>query len=297
MKTSTQLKALIRNLAKKKNIEAQVILRNYMLERLLERISVSKYKENFILKGGMLIAAMVGLDTRSTMDMDTTLKGQTLSEESVRAIFTEILQTPVNDDVVMSLENIEEIHDDADYPGLRVSIGAVLDKTKQVLKVDITTGDTITPSEISYQFKTLFEDKVIEVKAYNLETVLAEKLETILSRNTANTRMRDFYDIYILTAFQSQNIDKTILAKAFRKTVEKRGTDYLLENDFSQVLDVIRSSSIMRKLWERYQKNFSYAEDISWETVMNTTSNVLIQEMQVHSPDEEQNGGIGMSLS
>ena len=296
MKTSTQLKALIRNLAKEKNIEAQIILRNYMLERLLERISVSKYKENFILKGGMLIAAMVGLHTRSTMDMDTTLKGQTLSEESVRTIFTEILQTSVNDDVVMSLENIEGIHDEADYPGLRVSIGAVLDKTRQVLKVDITTGDTITPHEVNYLFRPLFGGEDIEIKAYSLETVLAEKMETILSRSTTNTRMRDFYDIYILTTLQSKNIDKAVLLEAFRKTVEKRGTSYLLENDILQALNTIKSSSIMQELWGRYQKRFSYAEDISWGTVMNTTSNIFTQEMQIHSPDEEQNGGAGMSL-
>jgi len=297
VKTSTQLKALIRNLAKEKNIEAQIILRNYMLERLLERISVSKYKDNFILKGGMLIAAMVGLDTRSTMDMDTTLKGQSLTEHTVRPIITDILQTPVDDDVIMTLKDIEDIHDEADYPGLHVTIETLLDKTRQVLKVDITTGDSITPREINYQFKLLFEDKTIEVKAYNLETVLAEKLETVLSRSTANTRMRDFYDIYILTTFQAQNIDKAVLTEAFRKTIERRGTDYLLENDIAQALDMIKSSTIMQELWGRYQKRFSYAEDISWETVMNATSNVLTREMPIHNSDQEQNDEIGMSLN
>lgn len=278
MKTSTQLKALIRNLAKEKNIEAQIILRNYMLERLLERISLSIYKDNFILKGGMLIAAMVGLDTRSTMDMDTTLKGQTLTENTVRSIFIEILQTPVNDDISMTLKEIEDIRDEADYSGLRVTIETLLDKTRQVLKVDITTGDTITPREINYQFQLLFDNRTIEVKAYNLETVLAEKLETILSRSTVNTRMRDFYDIYILTTLQAKNIDKTVFAEAFRKTVKKRGTYYLLENDITQTIKMIKSSKIMQNLWIRYQKKFSYAEDIEWNTVMDSITNISIQE-------------------
>jgi predicted nucleotidyltransferase component of viral defense system len=178
-----------------------------------------------------------------------------------------------------------------------VTIETLLDKTRQVLKVDITTGDSITPREINYRFKLLFEDKTIEVKAYNLETVLAEKLETVLSRSTANTRMRDFYDIYILTTFQAQNIDKAVLTEAFRKTIERRGTDYLLENDIAQALDMIKSSTIMQELWGRYQKRFSYAEDISWETVMNATSNVLTREMPIHNSDQEQNDEIGMSLN
>jgi predicted nucleotidyltransferase component of viral defense system len=249
------------------------------------------------LKGGMLIAAMVGLDTRSTMDMDTTLKGQALTENAVRAIFTEILQTPVDDDVSMTIKEIEDIHDEAEYRGLRVTIETVLDKTHQVLKVDITTGDSITPREINYQFKLLFEDKTIEVKAYNLETVLAEKLETILSRSTANTRMRDFYDVYILTTFQRDNINKEVLMEAFRKTVEKRGTNYLLENNIEQALDMIKSSTIMQELWMRYQKRFSYAEDITWDAVIKSICNISIPESTSNSIDQEATNGPFMSLT
>ncbi len=176
--------------------------RNFMLERLLERISVSEYKHSFILKGGMLIAAMVGIDTRTTMDMDATIKGQTLTETEITNIMKDILSIPFDDDVILSFRDIEEIREEADYPGYRVSIEAVLDKTKQVLKVDITTGDFVTPREVEYKFRLMFEDRAISIMAYNLETVLAEKFETVITRGLTNTRMRDFYDIYILTSTQ-----------------------------------------------------------------------------------------------
>jgi hypothetical protein len=158
MKTSTQLTALVRNLSKKLNVEAEVLLRNFMLERFLERIALSDYKHNFILKGGMLIASMVGINTRTTMDMDATIKGQTLNAHDITHIFEEILRAPVGDNVELVLRGIEEIREEADYPGYRVSIGAVFDKTRQTLKVDITTGDFITPKEIEYSFKLMFED-------------------------------------------------------------------------------------------------------------------------------------------
>jgi predicted nucleotidyltransferase component of viral defense system len=177
VKTSTQLKALVRNLSKSKNVEAEIILRNFMLERLLERISVSKYKNNFILKGGILITAMVGIVARTTMDLDATIKGQTLTASEIGNIINDILNIVIEDDVILTLKGIEEIQDEADYPGFRVSVEAVLDKTRQTLKVDITTGDIVTPKEIEYHFHLMFQNRSISVMAYNLETVLAEKTE------------------------------------------------------------------------------------------------------------------------
>jgi Domain of unknown function (DUF1814). len=185
-------------------MEAEIILRNFMLERFLERISVSGYKDNFILKGGMLIAAMVGIDTRTTMDMDATIKRQNLTEAEITDIIKDILSTEVDDNIIFSFRGIEEIREDVDYPGYRVSIEAVLDKTKQTIKVDITTGDFVTPREIEYNFQLLFENRSISILAYNLETVLAEKFESIIARGLTNTRMRDFYDIYILTSTQNK---------------------------------------------------------------------------------------------
>ena len=222
MKTSVQLKALIRDLSKKTSVEAEILLRSFMLERLLERIAVSKYKQNFLLKGGMLVAAMVGISTRTTLDMDMTIKGQTLTTSELTAIIEEILNAPIDDGVRLSFLGIEEIREEADYPGYRVSIGAVLDKTRQTLKIDITTGDFVTPKEIEYKFKLMFEDRAISIMAYNVETVLAEKFQTIVTRGVTNTRMRDFYDVYILTA--NKPFDAVIFIAALDKTVEKRGT-------------------------------------------------------------------------
>jgi len=265
MKTSMQLKALIRNLSKKTNVEAEILLRSFMLERFLERIAASKYRRNFILKGGLLIAAMVGIDTRTTMDMDATIKGRLLTEPEIKNIIEDILNTHVDDGVEFAMREIVEIREGADYPGFRVSIGAVLDKSRQTLKIDITTGDVITPGEIEYNFKLMFEDRTISIMAYNLETVLAEKFETTVSRGVANSRMRDFYDIYILTA--TQPVVASTFRAALQKTEENRGTAEQMA-DAAGAVQMIAESPIMRILWQRYQKKYSYAADVSWDMVI-----------------------------
>ena len=195
--TARQLKDLIRNMSKKKSADAQILMRNYMMERFLERISLSEYKNQFILKGGMLVAAMVGLDARATMDLDATIKGTNVSVEDVEMIISQIISIPLDDGVSFRVKRISEIMEEADYPGVRVSMETKFDGVITPLKIDISTGDVITPREIKYKFNLMLEDRTIEVWAYNLETVLAEKLETVVSRNVTNTRMRDFYDIYI----------------------------------------------------------------------------------------------------
>ena len=274
MNTATQLKALIRNISKDKKVNAQILLRNYMLERLLERISMSEYKHNFILKGGMLIAAMVGVDTRSTMDMDVTIKGVPVSKETIKMMFDEILTVNVSDSVGITINSIDDIRDEADYAGFRVSLNTIFDGIKQNLKIDITTGDTITTCEIEYKFNLMFENRTIDVLAYNLETVLAEKLETIISRGTTNTRMRDLYDIYILKKLQADNINQKLLAKALNGTATKRGTVALLDNK-DLIVSEIKTSSIMQDLWIRYQKKYDYAEDISWSDAMGAVEDTL----------------------
>ena len=274
MNTATQLKALIRNISKNKKVNAQILLRNYMLERLLERISVSKYKHNFILKGGMLIAAMVGVDTRSTMDMDATIKGVPVSKETIKIMFNEILDVDINDSVTMIIKKIDDIRDEADYAGFRVSLDTNFDEVKQNLKIDITTGDTITPSEVEYKFNLMFEERTIQILAYNLETVLAEKLETMISRGTTNTRMRDFYDVYILTKIQADNINHKLLEEALNATAIKRGTLALFKNK-SLIITEIETASVMQDLWNRYKKNYDYAEAISWGDVMSAVKSVL----------------------
>ena len=198
IKTSRQLKDKIRNLAKEKSADAQILMRTYMMERLLERISISKYKKNFILKGGVLITSLVGLDFRSTMDVDTTIKGFDVNLTSVEQMIQNLIDIPLEDGVLFQIKNIDSIMNEAEYPGIRVSMQALFDGTITPLKIDISTGDVITPGAIQYSYKLMFEDRYIQLLSYNLETVLAEKLETIVRRHLTNTRMRDFYDVYIL---------------------------------------------------------------------------------------------------
>jgi len=197
-KNSMQFKSIIKKMSKEKNISPQLVMQNYMLERLLERISLSKYCDNFIFKGGFLISSIVGLSSRATMDLDTTIKGFILTHESITDIFKEIFSIEIDDDITFEFLNVTDIREIDDYPGIRVSLKANYSPISVPLTVDVTTGDVITPKEIKYHHNSVFEDKVIHVLAYNLETILAEKIETVLSRGIANTRPRDFYDIYIL---------------------------------------------------------------------------------------------------
>lgn len=268
--TAKQLKDLIRNLSKKKSADAQILMRNYMMERFLERISVSQYKDKFILKGGMLVAAMVGLDARATMDIDATIKGADVNVEAVERIIEEIVSVSLEDGVTFRVKQISEIMDEAEYPGVRVSMETTFDGVRTPLKVDISTGDVITPREIQYSFKLMLEDRTIDVWAYNLETVLAEKLETVISRNITNTRMRDFYDIHILLKLYGNTLDSKILGEALLATAKKRETESYL-NEAVEIFEEVQVDVNMQKLWVAYQKKFSYASDISWDKVMEST--------------------------
>lgn len=267
IKTARQLKDLIRNLSRKKSADAQLLMRNYMMERFLERISLSEYRDKFILKGGMLVAAMVGLDARSTMDLDATVKGANVNVEDIENLISAIVSVPLDDGVKFQLKSISEIMDEAEYPGIRVNMTTTFDGVVTPLKIDISTGDAITPREIRYSFKLMLEDRSIDIWAYNLETVLAEKLETIITRTTTNTRMRDFYDLHILSQLHGQSIVPADLRAALIATARKRGTEKYLA-DTPAAFDEVEADPNMEKLWRAYQKKFSYAADLSWHTVM-----------------------------
>lgn len=273
-KNPMQLKALIKKKAAEKNISAQLVMQNYMLERLLERISLSKYKYNFILKGGFLISAIVGLDTRATMDLDTTIKGFTLTHESIREIFREICTVEIADDVQFELVDISDIRKGGDYPGIRVALKANYPPISLPLTVDVTAGDAITPREIEYTFSLLFDDRTISIFAYNLETVLAEKIETMLSRSIANTRPRDFYDIHILYALRGAECNAKTLRQALERTVGKRGSRKVLEV-YPDIIAEIRASEQFRSFWKKYQRDFDYAKDISFDDACNTVQCIM----------------------
>ena len=276
MKNAMQLKAVIKNISKDKHISAQLVMQNFMLERLLERISFSKYHRNFILKGGFLIAAMVGLDTRATMDMDATIKGWPVNEESIKKMFLDICKIDLHDDITFEFKKIGEIREGDEYTGYRVSLSANYSPMAVPLKLDITTGDKITPREIEYRFKLLLEDRELSVLAYNLETIMAEKLETVVSRGDQNTRPRDYYDVYILAKLQYKNIETEYLKAALDATSKKRGSSEILK-DYKNIIDVVRNSDVMIKQWKNYQKDFEYATDISF----NEVCDVVVQMMDL----------------
>lgn len=263
-KNRAQLKAWIKNMSAKVKINENIILQNYMLERLLERISVSNYKYKFVLKGGMLITAIVGIDMRNTLDMDATIKGFNLEKDNLENILNEIFSIDLDDGVTFEFRNIKEIRQEDEYGGYRVSLDAKLDKLVVPMKLDITTGDVIVPKEVNYRFDLMFEDRSIEILAYSMETVIADKFETIISRNIDTTRARDFYDIYILWTTQAKNFDKELLEQAIVKKFEYRESMNKL-NNVDEIMEVIKESDALKEHWKNYQSKFSYAEDISYE--------------------------------
>jgi len=272
-------KAKIRNLASKKNVKAQILLQSYMFERFLERLSFSEYKDKFVLKGGMLISAIVGIDTRTTMDLDATLRDLSLTEESILRVMTDICTVFVDDDVDLTLGTINFIRQDDKYGGYRIKITAKYDTIETPFSIDISAGDVITPRPVKYTFRGILdEEKEIELWAYNIETVLSEKVETTLRRNTLNTRARDFYDIFILCT--TQTYDEALLREAFIATVHHRGTAEQI-SDILDILKQIENSAELRQQWEKYRKEFNYASDISYEQVIDTLKAVSIKLLEI----------------
>ena len=269
-----QLKAKIKNISKEKNISAQLVLQNYMMERFIERIALSDFQDKMIIKGGLLISSIVGLDSRATMDIDMTLKGKPVNESFILDYINEISRININDEVKFDVVSITEIREMDDYFGFRVSLIAGIGTMKIPLKIDITTGDKIIPSEISYEYPLMFENRSIKIKAYNLETILSEKIETIISRGNQNTRMRDFYDIYILLKLKSENIDYNILRLAVEETSKKRDSLSLLLKH-KEIISNIENNNEMLVRWENYRNSFNYARTIDFNEICKLLTKIL----------------------
>ena len=267
-------KAIINNMSKENNVAAQSVLQTYMLERLLERISISKYKDNFILKGGMLISAMLGIDSRTTMDMDTTIKGLLLTEENITNIMNEICNIEIDDNVTFKINKVDLIREEDDYGGYRITFEAKYNNEMPVImKIDITTGDKITYKEIEYSFTLMLEERKIKIWSYNVETIIAEKFEAIIKRGVLSTRIRDYYDVYMLINTQSKIIDKITLKDAITLTAQHRGTSEIIK-DWKKIVEKIAIDSKMRQQWKRYQKDNYYAEGIEYDDLMNAIRKV-----------------------
>ena len=267
------LKGRIKNYAKRNNVAAQVVLQNYMFERFLERLSVSEYSEKFVVKGGMLIAAIVGLDTRSTMDLDTTLRNLPLTEKQILTALDSICEIDLNDEVSFEIKSVAPIRKDDVYGGYCVRLNANYDTIITPLSIDISTGDIITPSAVKYELTGIFDENIkISLWGYNIETVMAEKVETILSRGIFTTRPRDFYDVYILGTTQEYN--KEIFIKALNATALHRGS---LEKiaDVNEIIKQLSFSADLNDMWVKYQKKFAYAKDITYADVMDVLKTIV----------------------
>lgn len=265
MKNLRQIKDLIKNIANEKNINSQILLKNYMIHRLLKRIYLSEYSKFFIIKGGILITGIIGVQARTTVDLDTTINSFPINNDSLKSMFNDIFSLSV-DNIEFKLKYIEQTRIEDEYKGYKISIEANLEEACIPIKVDITTGDKITPHEIVFPFELLLENDVIEINAYNIETIISEKLETIISRSTVNTRMKDFYDIHMLLRKQSNNIDYSILTQAFKKTTKHRGS-YNLIVDGSSIITMVFNDDKMQFHWKRYKKKYHYANNISWREI------------------------------
>ena len=265
--TPEQIKGRIKSVAKQNNADARTLMRIYMMERFLERLAQSEYRDNFIIKGGILVTAMIGVAHRSTMDIDTSMKNLNLSAEDALRVVNQVKDIDLDDGVSFDVKDVSNIMDEMEYPGIRVTMNANVGRLITPLKIDISTGDVITPRAIEFNYDLLLEDRSIKLWSYNLETILAEKLQTVLARGILNTRMRDFYDIRMLLDTYEDKVNKAVLKDAFAATCKKRGTDNLQEQA-EEIVKIIEADEQIQVLWRAYQKKYSYAADIDYASVI-----------------------------
>ena len=267
IKNRDSLKAKVSNLSKKTNIPNKYLIQHFMFEALLKRISMSIYKDKFIIKGGLLLSSIFGVNLRSTMDLDTTIKGLPLDRTTITKVVNEIISIDLKDNIKLEIENIKDIREEELYSGFNINLKAEFDGLRTNLMIDITTGDVITYKEVQFEYKTLFDNEIVNIMTYNYETIIAEKFEAIISRNIDNTRMKDYYDLYMFVNLKWDDIDKTILRKAIFNTSKKRETlNYIEEAD--KYIELINEDSKLKSLWKNYQNNYVYAKDISFENTI-----------------------------
>ena len=263
MISSESLKGKVKNIAKSKRLSSQEVLQMFFFERFLERLSNSKYKFNFVIKGGLLISSMIGIDNRTTMDMDTTVKGIPLKEDAIKNIILEISGIEVGDGIQFEVTDITHIREEDEYENFRVHLTAIFGKIRNAIKIDITTGDVITPKEIEYVYPCMFREERLKVLAYPIETILAEKYESVIKRNISTTRMRDFYDLYSLYHLRKEEIDFDVLKQAILSTARKRDSISFIREANEIIID-IKEDSYLKELWEVYLKDNPYIKELNF---------------------------------
>ena len=276
--TSEKLKGKIKSFSEKNNLKAQEVLQMYFFERFLTRLEKSKYRANFIIKGGFLISSIIGIQNRTTMDIDTTIKGLPVKEEIIKEIILEILNIEVNDEIEFVLGKIENIREISEYENYRLHLTANFEKIKNPLKIDITTGDVIIPSEIEYSYETIFKEK-LNILVYSLETLIAEKYETIIKRNITTTRLRDFYDIYMIFKLKNDKIDVNNLKQAIWETAKNRNSmEEILES--KEILEDVKNDEYLNKQWNIYKKENKYVDNIQFSEILKLLNKIadIVQE-------------------
>ena len=263
MKTSEQIKGAIRNISKNKGVNPNSLLQMFLFEGILEKISKSKYNKNFILKGGLLISSLIGVDMRSTMDMDTTIKGIPVRKDVISKILNEILEIKINSDIEYELIKLSPIRKEDMYEDFSASISCTFGKINTRLNIDITTGDVITPKEMQYSYSRILEEGIIPIRTYTIESILAEKFETISSRNITTTRARDFYDLYMLYDIYKEKINKKVLKDAIKRTSKNRNS-YEEVLKYKEIADLFENSYNIKELWEKYVRNNKYVGNINF---------------------------------
>lgn len=274
MVSSIDIKEKAKIIEKNYNLNHYEALQRYMFERILERISVSKYQDNFILKGGLLLSAMFGIDNRTTKDIDTTIIGIDIAKEKMIKVLNQILSINLTDGVKFDVIDVTDIREEDEYGGNKYHIVGRKDNLKINLEIDISTGDEVTPRELKYKFPLLFEDKTILINSYNIPTILSEKIETILRRGKFNSRMKDFYDVYYFLNNLKNEIDMNILKEAIKNTFIKRDSfEYL--NDYEKIIISIRSNEKIKNLWQIYSNKYKYANNIKIEKILDMLLKVI----------------------
>ena len=263
-----------KDLSRIKNIDYYELLQRFMFERILERISVSKYNNNFIIKGGLLLSAMFGIDNRSTKDMDATIKGLNIDKEEMINILNEILCIDLQDGVKFDVIDITNIRENDEYGGNKYYIVGRLQNLKVNLEIDISTGDKITPRELKYKYPLIFNNKSILINTYNIETLVSEKIETILRRGIYNSRMKDFYDIHLFINKLLDDINYNNLMLAMKNTFEKRKSLSYLE-DYKYILSDISKNERLLSLWNKYISKNKYAQGIDFKDIVSSLEEFL----------------------
>lgn len=271
---SNKLKSIISKKAHGNSDISQKFYQLFYFERILERISISNYRGQIILKGGLLLTSIIGDDERTTKDMDATVKGIPLTKNDVKKVFNEILNINIEDGVSFQIISIKDIRLEDEYGGFRLNILSRLDNNKTYITVELTTGDVITPKEMKYNYNSIFEDKKIPIMSYTLETVLAEKFQTIVTRGLLNTRLKDFYDVYMLINTKIDELNKYNLIKAVKNTFKRRGTNFDLEQ-FNEVINDLVDDNNMNNLWNEYVSKSRYAKNIMFEDTIDAIKEII----------------------